>query len=116
MTHKHKAEVYIEGALAIALVFLSATRAFSDPSPSAQQITAAVKACVEAVNTQELKKNPQGTYHFDAYYNAATGSIDNNLAQLGYVPQRAYLFEFGKCMAEHGFPLGSKDGATDAAR
>ena len=102
----------LRGALAIALVFLNATRAFSEPS--AEQINAGVKACVDAVNAQELKRNPQVTFRFDAYYNAATSRIHNNLDQLGYVPQRAYLFAFEKCMAERGFPLGSKgDGRKD---
>jgi hypothetical protein len=107
MTHKHKAHIYTGGAFAAVLVFLSATRAFSEAS--VEQINAEVKACVEAVNAQELKRNPQVTFRFDAYYNAATSRVHYNLDQLGYVPQRAYLFAFDKCMAERGYSLGKND-------
>ena len=92
------------GGVVMALVFLSATPAFSDPS--VEQLNTAVKGCVEVTRRGE---NPGQTWHFDAYYNAATSRIHNNLDQLGYVPQRAYLFAFEKCMAERGFPLGSKN-------
>jgi hypothetical protein len=107
MTHRHRARIYAGVALAVVLLVLNATSAFSEAS--GEQINAEVKACVEAVNAQALKENPRITYRFDAYYNAATSSIHNNLDQLGYVPQRAYLFAFEKCMAERGFPLGKKD-------
>ena len=101
MTHKHKAEIYTGGALAIALVFLSATRAFSDPD--LQQINAAVKACVGVSRAQENKGQ---VWHFDAYYNAATGRVHNNIESNFQV---RFLYAFEKCMAERGFPLGSKD-------
>jgi hypothetical protein len=39
---------------------------------------------------------------FDAYYNAATRSVENNAA---YQADREALFQFNKCMAQHGYPL-----------
>ena len=89
------------GGVVIALVFLSATPAFSDPS--VEQLNTAVKACVEVTRRGE---NPGQTWHFDAYYNAGDGSVHNNAE---YVFQRRFLFAFEKCMAERGFPLGSKN-------
>jgi hypothetical protein len=53
MTQKQKAEIYAGSALAIALVFLNATLAFSDPST--EQINAVVKACVEATRAQQAE-------------------------------------------------------------
>jgi hypothetical protein len=95
----------LRGALAIALVFLNTTRAFADPN--VEQINAAVKACVAATNATDDRPSNPHNWHFDAYYNAATGKVQNNLE---YVFQQRFLFTFQKCMAERGFPLGSKDG------
>ena len=89
------------GGVVMALVFLSAIPAFSDPS--VEQLNTAVKACVEVTRRGE---NPGQTWHFDAYYNAGDGSVHNNVE---YVFQRRFLFVFEKCMAERGFPLGSKN-------
>jgi hypothetical protein len=50
--------------------------------------------------------NPNN-WHFDAYYNAATGMVQNNVE---YNFQQRFLFAFQKCMADRGFPLGKKDG------
>ncbi len=102
MTPKHKAEIYTGGALAIALVFLNATRAFSGPSE--EQINAAIKTCVAVTRAGEVQQGIKP--YFDAYYNAATGAVHNNVMNIA---GRADLFVFGKCMAEHGFPLGNKD-------
>jgi hypothetical protein len=41
---------------------------------------------------------------FDAYYNTATGLVQNNAVTVG---DHAALFQFNKCMAQSGFPLGT---------
>jgi hypothetical protein len=79
-------------------------------SPTLQEINAVIKACVEVVDGPPRKENPQTTYRFDAYYNAATGRVHTNVDQLGYVSQRSLIFKFEKCMAERGMPLGGKQG------
>jgi hypothetical protein len=83
------------GGGAIALVFLSATRALS--GPSAQQINAAVKACIEVARAH-------GDPDFDAYFNTATGSVQYNASYANT------QFAFQKCMAERGLPLGKRKG------
>ena len=88
MPHKYKA-----GAFAIAIMVLSATRVFS--APSAQEIDAAVKACVEVVNAESRPYK-----RFDVYYDQTTGRLNYNM-ELDY---QGLAFE--KCMAERGFPLG----------
>lgn len=40
---------------------------------------------------------------FDAYFNSATKRVINNGYLNGHVPVE---YEFGKCMAGQGFPLG----------
>jgi hypothetical protein len=95
----------LRGALTIALVFLNTTRAFADPN--VQQINAAVKACVEATNAHDDRPPNPNNWHFDAYYNAANGMVQNNVE---YNFQQRFLFAFQKCMADRGFPLGKKDG------
>jgi hypothetical protein len=64
--------------------------------------TAAIKETVRAC-VQVVHSNPdtfsQGFY---AYYNAATGTVENNMI---YQAGREPLFRFQKCMAEHGVPL-----------
>ena len=101
MTHKQQAGINTGGALAIALVFLNGTRAFSDPS--AEQINAVVKACVEVSRASDpADPSIKNQWHFDAYYNAATGSVHNNVQ---YNFQQRFIFAFNKCMAERGFPL-----------
>jgi hypothetical protein len=42
---------------------------------------------------------------FDAYYNPATGRVENNVM---YVADQPAIFQFNKCMAQHGLPLGPK--------
>ncbi len=46
--------------------------------------------------------------HFDAYYNPATGMVENNAASNG--DQQA-LYNFRKCMAQEGFALGGAAGS-----
>lgn len=65
-----------------------------------------VKDCVNAVHRTKL--GPDDAYmasfyrNFDAFYNAASQSVENNARTVG--DQKA-LFIFNKCMAERGFPL-----------
>jgi hypothetical protein len=40
--------------------------------------------------------------YFDAFYNPATGKVENNVI---YATGRSALFQFNKCMAQHGVPL-----------
>ena len=64
--------------------------------------TAAIKKTVLGC-VQVVHRNPdilsQG---FHAYYNAATGTIENNMI---YQADREPLLRFQTCMAEHGVPL-----------
>jgi hypothetical protein len=88
MGGKHKTEIYTGGALATALVFLNATRAFSGPS-----IDEVVKACVQVARAHGAEPA------FDCYYNTATGS-----AECIYLSANTH-FAFQKCLAERGFPI-----------
>ena len=64
--------------------------------------TAAIKktvlGCVQVVH-RNIDALSQG---FHAYYNAATGTIENNTL---YQADTGPLFRFRTCMAEHGAPL-----------
>jgi hypothetical protein len=80
---------------------MNSTSAFSD-NLNAQQINAVVKACVAVSRAQE-QEVPGATWRFDAFYNAATGMVQNNVQ---YNFQQRFLFVFQKCMAEKGLPLG----------
>ena len=92
------------GALAMALAFMNSTSAFSDnlSVPQINAVNAVVKACVQVSRTQE-QEVPGATWHFDAFYNPATGRVQNNVE---YNFQRRFLFVFHKCVAERGLPLG----------
>jgi hypothetical protein len=65
-----------------------------------------VRDCVEVVH--QTKLGPDESYmasfyrNFDAFYNPATGTVQNNATSVG--DQKA-LFVFQKCMAERGVPL-----------
>ena len=77
-----------------ALIILIAT-----PAMAADNIEKAVKACVEVAHSA-------GYEYFDAYYNSASKSVENNIT---YVYQQSALFPFNKCMASQGFPLTYPD-------
>lgn len=62
-------------------------------------IQAAVKTCIDLVHNQG------GSKGFDAFYNAATKSVENNANAFRYMPMQPVLFQFNKCMASQGFPL-----------
>jgi hypothetical protein len=100
-------------ASGFALVWLNSL-GWAQQSQAAQQqspealaaINAAIKHCVDVVH--KMKPNEiygQSYKHFDAYYNTATGMVENN-AFLNV--DQAALYEFRKCMAQEGYPLGGK--------
>ena len=57
-----------------------------------------VRVCVQVVHS-DPDAFSQGFY---AYYNAATGTVENNVI---YQAGREPLLRFQKCMAERGVPL-----------
>lgn len=80
------------------------TEEFDAPSPQPKestdvraQIDAVVKLCVGAVHAQYQNSG------FDAFYNPANGTVQNNVA---FLSQQQALLTFEKCMAENGFPPG----------
>src|SRR5579864_5975379 len=64
----------------------------------------AVKHCILVVHNTHPSEAFMETYYqnFDAFYNPATGMVQNNARSVG--DQKA-LFVFEKCMVEQGFPL-----------
>jgi hypothetical protein len=64
-------------------------------------INKVVSECVKLVHDFS---NDSFFKRFDAYYNPGTGLIVDNRV---YVGDRPAFFQFGKCMTQHGFPLGS---------
>jgi hypothetical protein len=75
-------------------------------STSHAQDTAVInKAVSECIKFVHAFSDDSFFKRFDAYYNVATGRVENNVM---YVGERAALFQFNKCMAQHGFPLGTK--------
>jgi hypothetical protein len=88
------------------IAILAATSALAKPPlPKSQSgdptlTKAAVKNCVDQVHDA-------GYDNFDAYYNEATRNVENNLPQSFVTPDdEATNYEFRKCMADAGFPLG----------
>jgi hypothetical protein len=94
-------------AAAIGWLALSTpTMAQNAPPITAPPVTKAVKHCVSVVHA--IRAAPAEDYmnaffkRFDAFYNPASGKIENNAISVG--DQQA-LFAFNKCMTEQGFPL-----------
>jgi hypothetical protein len=65
-----------------------------------------VQHCVDVVhNFHADDAMSQKFYtHFDAYYNRSTKRVIDNVVVNGDLPPR---FQFGKCMASAGLPLGN---------
>jgi hypothetical protein len=63
-------------------------------------LTGMIPECVKAVH----KAEPDNDFYqqFDAYYNAATGRVENNVMLNG---SRPALYAFQKCMTYKGWPL-----------
>jgi hypothetical protein len=70
----------------------AATPAKVDNSAAVKKVVA---QCVETTHAD-------GYNHFDAFYNTASGAVENNVL---YVADQGALFIFDKCMAEAGYPL-----------
>lgn len=69
----------------------------TDPVTTAL-IVAAVKVCVVEVH----KSADSFAKHFDAFYNPATGLVENNAVYVGDQPS---VYQFRKCMTAAGYPL-----------
>ena len=87
----------------------TATQA-TPPSPEQSQaiIEKAVKHCVDVVhqfpahNQMDVGTDEKFFKHFDAFYNPASGRVENNGYLNGDIPPQ---YQFNKCMASQGFPL-----------
>jgi hypothetical protein len=63
----------------------------------------AVKHCVDVVHSFPADQmSAQFFKKFDAYYNSASGRVENNAYLNGDLP---VAYQFNKCMASQGFPL-----------
>ncbi|MEB0058802.1 hypothetical protein [Variovorax sp. LG9.2] len=77
------------------------------PSEQAAMLTASITQCVQQVRSigDTLPKEPFDNAvvyaKFDAFYNVASGRVQNNNQ---YVDQSA-IYAFNKCMSTHGWPL-----------
>jgi hypothetical protein len=69
-------------------------------------INKTIAACIKVVHVMD-KDNPFAK-DFDAYYNSATGTVEYNV-MFANAFARPVLFQFEKCMAQHGLPLGAKN-------
>lgn len=65
-----------------------------------------IAQCIEVARASAPKDTPDyslGFYtRFDAYYNVASGLVQNNVRLSGEMPA---LYAFNKCMASQGWPL-----------
>jgi hypothetical protein len=90
-----KKKYLIAASLVLALTTTAAHAANPDPAFVAIVIKV-VKYCVGVVNSPDNR-------YFDAFYNAATGRVENNALTVG---DQYDVFRFDKCMAEQRIPLG----------
>jgi hypothetical protein len=67
-------------------------------------VNKALSECLKVVHSMNPKDYPTAK-QFDAYYNSVDGTVENN-AMFGLL-DRPVIFQFHKCMAQRGFPLGS---------
>jgi hypothetical protein len=98
-------------ALGLALLALWGKPA-SAQDVQASDIQKVVNMCVEFVHRSPVPPAVSRLYgpemsslffrNFDAFYNPASGLVQNNATTVGSQPS---LFVFQKCMAEHGLPL-----------
>jgi len=78
------------------------------PEQSQAIIEKVVKHCVDVVdqfpahNQMDIGTNENFFKHFDAFYNRATGRVENNGYLNGDIPPQ---YQFNKCMASQGLPL-----------
>jgi hypothetical protein len=97
-------------ALGVALACLASPgMAQQNAPPEPAQVASAVKHCVEFVHQfpthdqMDVTTNAGFFKKFDAFYNLATGTVQNNATDV--VGDTEPLYEFNKCMAEEGLPL-----------
>jgi hypothetical protein len=73
------------------------------PEQSQAAIEKVVKHCIDVVHKFPADQmETQFFKRFDAFYNSATGRVQNNGYLNGDLPP---LYEFNKCMASQGYPL-----------
>ena len=65
-----------------------------------EEINKAVQTCV--TNVHEISPDNPFYQNFDAYYNTATGKVQNSARTNFEMPPQ---FAFSKCMVSQGFPL-----------
>lgn len=87
------------GLFTLAAATLACTAA---QAQDAAVINKAVSQCLKVVHSST---DDEYAKYFDAFYNQASGLVENNVI---YVSGRPALFQFNKCMAQHGVPLGAK--------
>jgi hypothetical protein len=86
------------------LLLLSPTS--SAVAQSTDTINKAVNECIEVVHSSPGNDFEKfSDKKFDAYYNPATGLVENNVI---YMDDKGSLFKFNKCMTSMGLPLGPK--------
>jgi hypothetical protein len=99
--------VALRACLAVTCILASLWSGAAVGQPTSDQpaaISKAVSHCVIAVhNTHPTESWMQQYYtNFDAFYNPASGAVQNNAQTVGDMKA---LFVFNKCMAEQGYPL-----------
>lgn len=96
-------------ALILNLSWVSASHAHE-----AAAINKAASECLNFVHSFPAEEPYASAFkRFDAYYNSATGAVENNassfpISDFRGVANQAALFQFNKCMAQHGIPLEYK--------
>jgi hypothetical protein len=87
----------------------AATQPKISPEQSQAIIQKVVKHCLDVVhqfpahNQMDVTTNENFFKKFDAFYNPATGKVENNATTV--VGDQAPLYQFDKCMASQGLPL-----------
>lgn len=96
--------------LVVALACLaSPSMAQQNAPPQPAQVASVVKHCVEFVhqfpahNQMDVTTDAGFFNRFDAFYNPATGAVQNNAT--GVVGDTEPIYQFDKCMASEGLPL-----------
>lgn len=79
-------------------------KANNDKKSIITSLNNAVDFCVDEVHKHKAEYDYEQNFYlnFDAYYNPATNTINNNAMRNGDQPP---LYLFNKCMTKVGFPL-----------
>jgi len=74
------------------------------PNEQIEPLKKAISNCVQQVKNLAKKDDFSTKFfsEFDAYYNPASGRVQNNAIYQGSMPA---VYEFNKCMSSLGFPL-----------